>query len=371
MNLYICMKGTYFGPVDYQDLIDEVSALLEAPATLEDRDFNLIAFCAHEGPLDPVRTSSILSRRSSADVRSWFEGFGIAKAEGPLRTPADPESGVLARLCLPVRHDGVTYGYLWLLDDGRITLGDPRLPEAMTAAGHAGLLLAERARTAAAPARAFGLLLSESAADRAEGERALQATGHPAAGSPFAVAVVHGATTKLPPYGTIAHHPHPDELALLLPLRDVADLTPAKTALRRFTGPSTVVGLGGARTRSGEVRVAWEEAQAAARVAAGLSTPLACWDELGPYRMLAQLPSGAPDPAVRPLLDPAHADLLQTVETYLDQAGHAQRTAAALSIHRQTLYYRLSRVEALTGLDLDSGADRLLLHLAIKAARLG
>jgi len=52
------------------------------------------------------------------------------------------------------------------------------------------------------------------------------------------------------------------------------------------------------------------------------------------------------------------------------RAGQAGRTAAELGIHRQTLYYRLSRVEQLTGLDLDDGEDRLLLHMALKGARL-
>jgi DNA-binding PucR family transcriptional regulator len=55
---------------------------------------------------------------------------------------------------------------------------------------------------------------------------------------------------------------------------------------------------------------------------------------------------------------------------FLDNAGQAGRTAAALGIHRQTLYYRLSRVEQLTGLDLDDGEDRLLLHMSLKSARL-
>ncbi|WP_046505955.1 PucR family transcriptional regulator, partial [Streptomyces odonnellii] len=75
-------------------------------------------------------------------------------------------------------------------------------------------------------------------------------------------------------------------------------------------------------------------------------------------------------PAVRPLLTPSHAELAHTAEEFLDHAGQAGRTAAALGIHRQTLYYRLSRIEQLTGLDLDSGEDRLLLHMALKAARL-
>ncbi len=55
---------------------------------------------------------------------------------------------------------------------------------------------------------------------------------------------------------------------------------------------------------------------------------------------------------------------------FLDCAGQAGRTASTLNIHRQTLYYRLSRVEQLTGLDLHDGEDRLLLHMSLKAARL-
>ena len=95
------------------------------------------------------------------------------------------------------------------------------------------------------------------------------------------------------------------------------------------------------------------------------------WAAIGPYRLLTALPADAAhDPAVRALLDPAHAELARTAEVFLDCAGQAGRTAAALGIHRQTLYYRLSRVEQLTGLDLDDGEDRLLLHMALKAARL-
>ncbi|MEH6378988.1 helix-turn-helix domain-containing protein, partial [Streptomyces sp. KLMMK] len=93
--------------------------------------------------------------------------------------------------------------------------------------------------------------------------------------------------------------------------------------------------------------------------------------DIGPYRVLAALPAGAAeDTSVRPLLAPAHAELARTAEVFLDCAGQAGRTAAALGIHRQTLYYRLARVEQLTGLDLDEGEGRLLLHMALKASRL-
>ncbi|GAA2446933.1 hypothetical protein GCM10010421_43260 [Streptomyces glaucus] len=122
-----------------------------------------------------------------------------------------------------------------------------------------------------------------------------------------------------------------------------------------------------------ELGAAWREASAAARAALAEPRlgPVAEWASIGPYRLLTALPPGAArDPAAGALLAPAHRELARTAEAYLDCAGQAARTAAALGIHRQTLYYRLSRVEQLTGLDLDDGEDRLLLHMALKAARL-
>src|SRR5215210_1830630 len=136
---------------DLQELVDEVSRLLAAPATLEDAEFTLLAFCAHDDSrseaMDAVRTRSILTRGSPASTRAWFEEFGIASAEGPLRTPADEAAGILTRLVIPVRHEGRTRGYLWLLDGGRIDPGDggdAALGEAVQLAAAAGRLLAGR-----------------------------------------------------------------------------------------------------------------------------------------------------------------------------------------------------------------------------------
>ncbi|SEG78502.1 Sugar diacid utilization regulator [Thermomonospora echinospora] len=369
---------------DYQSVVDEVSALLRAPVTLEDREFALIAFSSHDDDLDPVldpvRTRSILRRRSSPAVRAWFEGFGIARATGPVRTPADPAAGVRARLCLPARHEGVVYGYLWLLDDGAVDPADPRLTRAMALAARAGRLLAADTWRGEAAPRAFAQLLSGSAADRAEGARTLGALEHPASMS-ASVAVVWASPVPdfVParlPYGVLAHRT-PGGLALLVPLPDPADIAPARTIAAGLLDPAagshrSLAGVGGARTELPEVPHSWREARLAVRAARAEPRlgPVASWNELGAYRLIAAPPTMHADPALLPLLDPARADLLRTAETYLDHAGHVQRAAAALSVHRQTLYYRLSRIEALTGLDLTSGTDRLLLHLAIKTFRL-
>lgn len=147
------MKG------DYQDLVDEISALLGVPATLENRDFRLIAFGAHDSDddlvMDPVRTRSILTRQSTAAVRAWFEGFGIARATGPVRIPAAPGAGVFrGRICLPVRYRGIVQGYVWLLDQDPGP-GPDVLAAAMEVAERIGILLAEEAKAGADLSREF------------------------------------------------------------------------------------------------------------------------------------------------------------------------------------------------------------------------
>jgi hypothetical protein len=104
---------------------------------------------------------------------------------------------------------------------------------------------------------------------------------------------------------------------------------------------------------------------------------VASWAELGPYRLIGQLPPAVlaedwlPLGLFTLLRSGTAGHLLDTVEKFLDCAGDKQRTAHELEIHRTTLYYRLDRIEAITGMSLSSGSDRLLLHLAVKLHRLG
>src|SRR4051812_28248595 len=167
---------------DLQELVDEGSRLLAAPATLEDAEFTLLAFCAHDDShaetMDAVRTRSILTRGSPAATRAWFEECGIAAAETPLRTPADEAAGIRTRLVIPVRHAGRTRGYLWLLDGGRIDPaddGNPALSAAVDLAAEAGRLLAERAAADEDLSRPLATALSGSASAAAPAVRTLGA----------------------------------------------------------------------------------------------------------------------------------------------------------------------------------------------------
>ncbi|MDJ0460819.1 helix-turn-helix domain-containing protein [Streptomyces sp. H27-C3] len=378
---------------DYQELVDEISALLGAPATLEDRDFRLIAFGAHdsdsgfdEAAMDPVRTRSILTRRSTAEVRAWFEKFGIATAEGPVHIPPDPAAGVLrGRLCLPVRHRGTVHGYVWLLA-GDYGPHGPVPDEAMKVCARIGEHLADEARARADLGPYLRTLLTSEAAERRAAALASLGTAL-GGGGPYALLCAAPWTELAPGVRTVpgaaalsvvpVPGPAGPRLAALIRIRTRTDLSPALAAAKNLlTAAGPVVGIGSAVSTLDDLPGAWREASAAARAALARPHlgPVAEWASIGPYRLLAALPDSGPghpvDPAVRPLLDPAHAELARTTEAYLDCAGQAGRTASALNIHRQTLYYRLSRVEQLTGLDLHDGEDRLLLHMSLKAARL-
>ncbi|MEV6018724.1 MULTISPECIES: helix-turn-helix domain-containing protein [unclassified Streptomyces] len=411
---------------DYQELVDEISALLGVPATLENRDFELIAFGAYDSEgdldpsaLDPVRTRSILTRRSTTAVRTWFEGFGITRATGPVRIPPTPEAGVYrGRICLPARHRGVVLGYVWLLEDDPGPT-DAQLAGAMEVASRIGALLADEAQAGADLTRELRAVLTAergwqldmavaelrtALGPRGEGLHTVVCVAPWPSADPDdapSARTVPGATALCTiPWGTSAQ-----SLALLVRLRSPDVLAPALTAAGRFVreaagvrgagrggGTGTVspgatvspggtaspvgtaaAGVAGPREGLGELGAAWREAAAAARavLAEPRLGPVAEWGAIGPFRLLTALPPDvAHDPAVTALLGTAHRELARTAEVFLDRAGQAGRTAAELGIHRQTLYYRLSRVEQLTGLDLDDGEDRLLLHMALKGARL-
>jgi PucR C-terminal helix-turn-helix domain len=371
------------GPVrdDLQDLVDEVSRLLAAPATLEDRNFTLLAFCAHEDALpagtamDAVRSRSILGRGSTPEIRRRFEEHGITTATGPLRVPADPAAGILTRLCLPVRAEGRLHGYLWLLDGGRTDVTDPTAPglaEAVALAAEAGRLLADSRPATADLGGALQAVLTGGPADRAV--RAL--TAALGGDTPVTLVALHPAAEHLPagwarPGAGAVTAVLDDGAAVLLPLSRDGDPRPAgalaAAALVGLPAGSTA-GVAAARRGCAELPAQWAEARTAARVAAVAPelAPVASWAELGAWRQVAEL--AAPDPVVLPLLaDPV---LTETAEVWLDCAGSPQRAASLLCVHRQTLYYRLGRIAELTGLDLADGSDRLLLHLGVRVARL-
>ncbi len=65
-----------------------------------------------------------------------------------------------------------------------------------------------------------------------------------------------------------------------------------------------------------------------------------------------------------------NADLIKTLEAYFNCHGNLSQTAESLIVHRNTLLYRMNRINEIAGIDLSRPETRLALHLALTIRRL-
>lgn len=363
--------------------------MLRRPVTLEDRYFNMVAFGSHGEVVDLVRQDSILRRRSPEHVRTWFEQFGIADSDDPVRTPASGDDSIRPRLCLPARYEGVTYGYLWLIDEHG-NLDEELMPAAMALASRAGVLMAQRARARDNLEWHARDLLSQDAELVEYAAQEVDRMGIIRRGTPVVAVEMQLTDTSdsdvpvnlwsLPRRVLTVSEAGRTTLLVPAPGRELGVATDVANQARDLyverVDPeqhgSILVGIGSPRDDIAEVRASWQEARLAVTVCRSVPAlrPVATWSELGVYRLLACGPGPALagavlDDGVVRLLDLGDPDLIDTAAAYLMRGGNVVQTAAELRVHRQTVYYRLQRIEQITGLDLAAGDQRLTLHLGL------
>ncbi len=160
---------------------------------------------------------------------------------------------------------------------------------------------------------------------------------------------------------------------------DAAELLAAVSAplLRALAGAGRLtVGLSSAVGSAEGLRGALEEARHARRVAAARPGPVeaAGHGELASHVLLLPF---VPDDVRRAftarLLDPLvdydrrhRAELVPTLEAFLDCDGSWTRCAARLHLHVNTLRYRVGRIESLTSRDLSRLEDKVDFFLALR-----
>ncbi len=400
---------------ELQQLVEALAAALDRPVVLEDRRQRLIAYSQHDQPMDGVRRETILQRQTTPEVIAELRRFGIATSQVPVRIPGNPRLDLLPRVCVPLRHAEVLLGYLWFLDENG-SMPDEDLERAVRRGGDFALalyrenLLGELSRRREEEALR-NLLLTEVEARR-EAARILRDLGV-FAGDGAVVALVAQpvrddgeapnpelqrlaieqalvATRRQAGPHDALHLVRHDHGLLIVTVGAAGTRPPVVThgqalvhALQRALvglpgSGRVVVGVGEARPRLELVVESYEQARLAARLAVSLPGvgPLAEWRELGVYRALAQLSTeqlgaGLLHAGLEALLAAGEdQQLARTLETYLDLAGNVGATAAALQLHRTSLYHRLRRIEQVADADLADGNDRLALHLGLKLARL-
>lgn len=375
-------------PVDTtpQALVDALSVAVGRPVLLDDPQLTPIAHSA-QWETDEVRRRSILSRGPSDAVRGALFGQGIAEAADLVHTDSDPGLGMEGRVCMPVRAGGELLGYLWLLDP-RQDLGEEQLEQVRRTAAEVAPLLAAAGREIGEERGLLEGLRSSSSYIRRRaaaelhdrrllaGEDLVLCLVAATAAGADPVRAVKRAARRLSVGHAIAAGAA-EGAALLVSLGDpvLHPMGEGEIATWLFAGgePGLAVGQSGPAAAD-TLDVASHQAELALRVARSRADgeAAAAWSALGADRLVAQLPAGArrdfPPPLLRLIADePA---LTETLAGFLDAGGDVKATAAALSLHRSGLYYRLRRIEEITGLDLDDGDDRLLAHLVIRTERL-
>jgi PucR C-terminal helix-turn-helix domain len=68
---------------------------------------------------------------------------------------------------------------------------------------------------------------------------------------------------------------------------------------------------------------------------------------------------------LRPLAEPDHEELLRTLRTFVANDYNHAATGESLHVHRNTVSYRLHRIEELTGLNLTCARDLACVYLAV------
>jgi purine catabolism regulator len=99
--------------------------------------------------------------------------------------------------------------------------------------------------------------------------------------------------------------------------------------------------------------------------------------DLGVYRLLVLL-RDAPElwsfyrETLAPLVNYDNkqaGELLKTLEAYFNHLGNLRATSEALHIHRNTLLYRLERIQQISGLNLSNAEEHFSLWLALRVHR--
>lgn len=381
---------------DIDDVSEEVASALGIPVVVFDEEMALVSYSTQRSEVDHAQMAIILSRRATPGAAGELRRLKVASASGPVKVPP-PGGGIPGHIAAPLRHGRQFVGYLTMEDpdpDGPISSAHAEILRSASERLGAMLHLRRLARDKQLERRR--VLLDELLYGPTDGHqragRRLEEEGVIGRGDGVTVVVLRGGGaepaltermllqvgSRLSPAKTAVLTRADESIALVPTGRalDARDLAAIRGELPRS---GATLGVGRPRPHLEGASESLREARMAARAAA--SDPetydrVASWDEMGSDRLLIRLPldrirlTDLP-PAIPVIFDtPSSNGLLQTLETYLELGGNAKETAKRLVVHRSTLYYRLERIQALTGADLSDIATQRELHLALRVARL-
>jgi sugar diacid utilization regulator len=385
--------------VEVQAIIDDLARTIGRPITLEDAGGRLVAYSAHDQPVDSVRVETLLRRGASeATLKALKERGVYASVErnpGVAFVNGIPEIGFSPRVALAIKVGNTVLGYLWVIN-GQVPL---------TAQAEEALLRARQQLIQALERRGATQDLRQKQrediiADLVRGgqrdmdglQSALKAIGWYGE-PPFEVMLVRDrrgdrSQQVFKETDPLLREAAPaslrgifrDDVVVILAGADTQGAAQVARAIAdRYSrmGRDVAVGLGGPCEELSLLKRSYSEASEAISLGARFRFQSGFFDyrALAPYDLLSCL-AGCKNhstfgrDAVSKLItyDELHkSQLFDTLETYLDLYGRRKMAAERLNIHPNTLDYRIRKVKELTGMDPDDPDSRLILHVWTKA----
>jgi purine catabolism regulator len=378
--------------------------ILQRSVLIESSTSDVLA-AAQSGPVDEARLHVVEAGRTPPDRAQRLLKRGIyaelQQKQHSVRLSAMPDLGwTMERVVAPIIVGGEIYGYIWIVEgDHPLTdLDELAIDQAATVT--ALVMLQERAvREAQQVIRGdflSQLLNLDGEPDSTFLEQARVASyrfDQPhqilfVVWQPVAGATAAQLAARLEQR---LHNANGHSLVVLRE-RGIAVVVEAKTSsagqalaaqlLADLDHPSQPVTIGVGQVHADErsLRRSYEEAQEAAEIGRrmGPNARVLCFWELGLldwlYRLGREVLDDNPYVGIVATLA-AHdqrteGDLVRTLEAYLDSGGALAKAAGILTVHRNTLLYRISRIEEIADVDLRNVEQRLNLHVALKAHHL-
>lgn len=388
---------------DIQTAVDALAERLQRSVVINDPHVRMLFASRHFDDEDETRVRAILQRDAGAKAIGHVLAQNVSTWTTAGVIPANASIGMKARVCVPIRWQGVLVGQLMVMD-GDESLTTSELSTISQTALEVAPAMAVDAQEENALTVSEQTLLDLIGSEPNLRRRALHdlAQGPQSARFRHVVAVEIGvngpvegiseshANSALRSVMAMDYRQRPatrlcgissDLVGTLLlgslhPLDESAVAKHAGRMLDRLSDLASgqfkcAVGIGSGVVGLEQSHVAARRAALARRATGPLGVEVASWTELGPFSLLLQVPEVdwqrdlLPHEVQKLLAASLGIEMLSTLRVYLNHAGNGPAASEALHIHRTTLYYRLNRISELADLDLSNGVTRLSLHLGL------
>ncbi|HEY1387113.1 MAG TPA: PucR family transcriptional regulator ligand-binding domain-containing protein [Ktedonobacterales bacterium] len=388
-----------------QDVAQELCKLLQRPVEIDDLSFSVLAAAGSETEIDDSRRAALREGRSAPMLLEHLRRTGVLSRMrsdfAPERIDADENTSAygmtMARILAPIVVARKIYGYVWIIA-GRRELEPLDFHAIEHAATVAALILFRDQTGRQAEERAESRILSRLLAEDARLDNTLReeaARFRLRLEAPHAILVIDAGRNEVRAVELAARNAvrraglaaamgeragrvvvlvegSRAEAIVELSQRIITEAQPLEDTIR--------VGASPLHEDAATLQRAYEHALEALALlpALGDDRKVAQFDELGILHWLHAVPQDllAENAFARSIQRLAEhdrargAELLHTLEVFLECDGNSVRAAERLIVHRHTLKYRLQRIEELCEVDLSDPLCKLNLRAALLSRRM-